>query len=452
MGAEPDLALWVIVWSVAVVLTLVRHWRTDWGAGLLLTYVISFATLHWLVPLLGLLPWYEGDTQLTAEGLRLSAIAMLAFWGGSEIVTLVRGRRRLTLADIRQPQSRLAPALVTAYLVAGAVLYGGIMPVAGRLPTIAAIVSTGATLMAVGVGMKCWNAWQERANLRLVLWLASTAAFPLITVVTQGFLGYGFAATLLVAAFVASFHRPHFKEIAIGLLAAYLGLSIYVTYMRDRQDIRAAVWGGASLSDRFDALGATVKEFEWFNPYDINHLRRLSLRLDQDHLIGAAVVNLRENFVQFGDGETLWDAALALIPRAVWANKPIVGGSGDIVSRYTGFRFAEGTSVGAGQVLEFYVNFGTAGVVIGFACLGLLVTYIDRVSAAILLQGDTRRFVMWYLPGLSLLQVGGSMAEIVATAGASFVLALALSRLTLPLPEAPIDRHDPADADTEVLS
>ncbi len=47
------------------------------------------------------------------------------------------------------------------------------------------------------------------------------------------------------------------------------------------------------------------------------------------------------------------------IPRALWPNKPVVGGSGDLVSTYTGIRFADGTSVGIGQVLESFVNFGT---------------------------------------------------------------------------------------------
>ena len=49
------------------------------------------------------------------------------------------------------------------------------------------------------------------------------------------------------------------------------------------------------------------------------------------------------------------------------------GGGGTIVQDFTGIEFADGTSVGAGQVLEFYVNFGTWGVIGGFLLFGWLI-------------------------------------------------------------------------------
>ena len=77
----------------------------------------------------------------------------------------------------------------------------------------------------------------------------------------------------------------------------------------------------------------------------------------------------------------------ALIPRAVWPDKPDVAGSGDIVSEFTGIRFAEGTSVGVGQVMEFYVNFGIPGVLIGFFGLGYLLMWLDQGIMRSLLRG-----------------------------------------------------------------
>ena len=41
-----------------------------------------------------------------------------------------------------------------------------------------------------------------------------------------------------------------FECVALG----YLALSVYVTYMRDRTEIRASVWGGQSLSNRLDLV------------------------------------------------------------------------------------------------------------------------------------------------------------------------------------------------------
>ena len=126
----------------------------------------------------------------------------------------------------------------------------------------------------------------------------------------------------------------------------------------------------------------------------------------------------------YAHGETLWDAILALIPRALWPSKPMAAGSGTLVSQYTGIQFAAGTSIGIGQVMEFYINFGTWGIIIGFAFIGTLITVIDVRAAQRLAVGDLHGFVLWYLPGISLLQVGGSMIEVTTSAVASFLVAL----------------------------
>jgi hypothetical protein len=131
----------------------------------------------------------------------------------------------------------------------------------------------------------------------------------------------------------------------------------------------------------------------------------------------------------FARGDTLWDALLALIPRAIWPDKPITAGSGNLASRYTGIDFASGTSVGVGQVMEFYLNFGTPGVVIGFMIMGVLVTSFDWQAAERLARNDLHGFVLWFLPGIALLQVGGQLVEITASAAASLVVALLVNRL-----------------------
>jgi hypothetical protein len=259
--------------------------------------------------------------------------------------------------------------------------------------------------------------------------MASTITFPLITVLAQGFLGYGFAATLIVFSLMASFTRLGWKTVVVTVLLAYTGLSVYVTYMRDRGDIRSVVWGGATLEDRWDQLSTTISTTEWFDLSNQAHLDRIRGRLDQDFLVGAAAVYLEDGNVPFAYGSTIIAAAVAVVPRALWPDKPVVGGSGDIVSTYTGIRFAEGTSVGVGHVLELYINFGTAGVIAGFLVIGLLVTYVDRTAAVYLNDGNAERFLLWYLPGLSLLQVGGAMSEVMATAGASLALVLIVNRV-----------------------
>jgi hypothetical protein len=63
--------------------------------------------------------------------------------------------------------------------------------------------------------------------------------FPAVTVLTQGFLGFGFAAMLTLFAFVAS-TTIRGGGFAASLVLAYLDRQ-YVIYMRDRTDIRGVV-------------------------------------------------------------------------------------------------------------------------------------------------------------------------------------------------------------------
>jgi hypothetical protein len=96
-----------------------------------------------------------------------------------------------------------------------------------------------------------------------------------------------------------------------------------------------------------------------------------------------------------------------------------VGGGGSLVTEYTGIPFEEGTSVGAGQVLEFYVNFGLLGVLAGFAGLGFLLMRLDLGMMRAFAAGDAPGILLCAMPGLSLLQPGGNLIEIlVAFVGA----------------------------------
>ena len=419
---------WVVVWLAAAVYAVIRHWRSEHGVGLVLTYVVMFGTIHWLAPTLMLLPWNQGpELEFTTEGLRHSAFAMVAFAVGVEAVTL--WRRHLRAADHRVRTRVILPRpLTTAYLISAVLLYGVISPLVGKLPTVAALASAGSTLMAVAVGLQCWNAWNAGHPGRMWLWVIATCVFPIFTVLMQGFLGYGYAATLVVLGFVGSFYRPRWQVLALGLVLAYSAMSVFVTYMRDRTDIRDVVWGGASIDERLSQLRSTFDHAEWFNPYEVDHLHRINGRLNQSYLVGASVSYLEGRKGEYAGGETLLDAVLAVVPRALWPDKPVVGGSGDIVTRYTGIRFAEGTSVGVGHVLELYVNFATTGVLVGFLMIGIVLTYLDGVAADRLARGDAFGFLLRYMPGLGVLQVGGSLAEVAGTAAASYVVVLALNR------------------------
>jgi hypothetical protein len=272
--------------------------------------------------------------------------------------------------------------------------------------------------------------------------MAATLTLPFITVVGQGFLGYGFAAMMTIFAFVASFYRPRAVVLIAGALLGFIGLSVYVTYMRDRREIRAVVWTGGSMQERISQIGETLSTIEWFDPREPAHLDRIDVRLNQNYLVGASVAYLAGGSTDFAHGRTVWDALIALVPRAIWPNKPVVAGSGNLVSDFTGIRFAEGTSVGIGQVMEAYVNFGRTGIIVTFMILGALVSTADRSAYARLSRGQASDFLVRYLPALSLLQIGGSFAEVTSSGGAAFIVAVLVRRSTKALPERRRERRE----------
>jgi hypothetical protein len=100
--------------------------------------------------------------------------------------------------------------------------------------------------------------------------------------------------------------------------------------------------------------------------------------------------------------------------------------------------------------MECYVNFGTAGVIVGFGILGALILLIDRRAVESLHAGDPTRFLLWYLPGLNLLNVGGSFVEVTSSGAAAFLLAWGMRFLIdLWIPPAPtkvlaLGHHEPA--------
>jgi hypothetical protein len=395
----------------------------------MLAYVINLWTIHWLGAAIYLFPWYSNYSPDVVEiGFRQSVWAIIALAAGSAVVApwllpRVRPVKLGSLSDV--PRSREA---VVSYIGIGLLCSLVLLPLIAGAPTLTAVVSVGRSLIAAGLGIACWESWQRQSRV-MIAWIAAAFCLPFLTIITEGFLGFGAVTAVAVSALLAMFYRPRWKLVLIGFVLGYLGLSFYVAYMRDRDDIREVVWGGRNLDARVEQLYVTVSTSEWFNPYDNDQLMEIDRRLNQNYLVGSAVDFLASRSADFAMGETFWDAIFALIPRALWPSKPVVAGSEDLVTRYTGIEFAEGTSVGIGHVMEFYINFGTMGIVVGFGLLGMLLSVVDSTAGRRLAAGDWPGFALWYLPGLAMLQVGGSFVEVTGGAGASLVAALILNQL-----------------------
>jgi hypothetical protein len=421
----PELVLcWVVLMAIMVVVR--RRWNMP-GAGLTFAYLLNLSLIHLSGAVIYILPAYQNhDARFTELGFQQSLYGVAAFVVGGLVITPILIKKGLLprARGVHRPD----PRLPKAYVVAGVVCYLLMSTFVRRVPTASAIVSSGTQLVVAGLALCCWQAWRSRDIRKLVFWLAISLGMPVVTLMVQGFLGYGAVAVLTLLIFVSTLVQSPWKVTLAGALVVYLGLSVFVSYMRDRDEIRASVWGQQSLADRVDRVLDTATSMEFFDPGEPVHLQRVDGRLNQNGLVGAAVIQLSQTDA-YARGETFWDALLALIPRALWPQKPITAGSGNLVSRFTGIDFAEGTSIGIGQVLEFYANFGTVGVAIGFLIMGVLVTVIDWQAAERLARSDLPGFVLWFLPGIALLQVAGQLVEITASAAASLIVAMLVNRI-----------------------
>lgn len=417
-----ELQDWLGLWGLLGTGILAVQWRYGRASGLVSAYFLELLALHWIAAAIYLVPGYRNlDLGMVTSGLRISTYALLGFTIGAAWVTWRMQRDIQKTSNVKIPPTVDRRVLVTCFAI-GLASYLAI-PIAGGIATVSSVVSAGSGFVVIGLALQCWNASVRGDIARLAGWLALAAALPFVTIAVQGFIGYGLAAAAVVFAFVSSFYRISLRTVAVGLVGLFLGLSLYVTYMRDREDIRTVVWGGSEYTDRLDRMSDTFTDFEFFNPGNVEHLWRIDIRLNQNYMVGIAAQRLERRQVEFAAGTTVVQAGFALIPRVLWPDKPLTAGSGDLVSHYTGIRFAEGTSVGIGQVMEWYINFGSLGVVAGFFLFGATLAYLDIRSELSRREGDWASFAQWFLPGIAMLQVGGSLVEVTASAGAAAVVA-----------------------------
>jgi hypothetical protein len=392
--------------------------------------------LHWPAAVTYTLPWYSPiEFSTVYAGFVQSAIGVIAFGAGAALVAPFIVRLLQVPGAARAEKNGVRPdaLLPRSYTLIGILAYAVLVPLARVVPTLNAVAVAATQLVIIGICLRCWHGWFTRNSWLFYSALALAVVIPFATIMGQGFLGYGAAAVMAVLCFNGSFIKPRWKVALASILIGYLGFSAFVTYMRDRGEIRRVVWGGESVTNRISSVFKTVSDVEFFDPRDPNHLHRIELRLNQNYLVGASVEMLHSGAREPARGQTVWEAMLALVPRALWANKPVYAGSPGIVSNYTGLSFAPGTSVGVGQVMEFYINFGTIGVVVGFVLLGALIGMFDAWAAERLWQGDWMQFAMWFLAGLGFIQAGGSLVEVMSTVAAGLVAAILVNKYVIPM-------------------
>jgi hypothetical protein len=400
--------IWGIIGAMAYVVTVSRQWC---GVGLTLAFFLNMTLIHWFSGIILLLPWYSPwEYYSTVHGFRMSTLGIVAFALGCFAIAPVIFKVPYMKEEPRMSES--APEIFRIFLTVG--LASVLLGAAGldKIATLSAIVTSAQAFIFAALGFGIWQSYLSQNRKQLWLLLASIPIFPVLTTMLQGFLGFGVGYAIIVVCFFIAFYRPRLRACLLALPLGYLALSFYVTYMRDRAELRSAIWQGGRFETRVIQAEKLIDQFEWFDPWNHDHLHRVDLRLNYNWLVGAAISHLQMT-KGFGNGETLWMSVLTLIPRVVWPDKPIRAGSMDFVTRYAGVIVPENTSFGMGLIFEFYVNYGEYGVFIGMLIMGIFVGLADRKAGAELRWGSPLAFARWLLIGTFLLIVGGSLIEVI---------------------------------------
>jgi hypothetical protein len=430
---DEEYLIYLFVWLLAPICLFRLQSRGRRQPGFLIySYYIFFFINHWFGAFAHASPWAQFlSSENTVIGFKYSTWGLMALLAGSALFDAFTTRssarpptqqQRLALLHEagRAAKWGLAPVGVLAWILT-------FTPVA-QLPSMGAVLSVAKQCLILALCLLCWVAWEKRAFQTFWGLVALSMVLPVITVSTSGFIGYGITMVTTILAFIAMFYRPRF-HLLLGLTVfIYGGLCLWVGYAANRSDIREAAWGEQNSVKTFNKFVEILTSLQPFDIADQSHLDAIDARLNQNELIGAAV-GVTPDVVPFRDGETVWMAVAAVIPRAIWPEKPDVGGSGNYVSENTLIPFAEGTSVGMGQVFEFYINFGLTGVVIGFLILGAVLRYGDVVCTEALAEANWQGIVKVFLIGSGLVQnAGGSLMEVGASCATGYVLSIALKR------------------------
>jgi hypothetical protein len=373
-------------------------------ANLLLLHVPGAVTQALAAGSPGLTP-----VKYTRTGIIFTAIGCVSFIFG---VWLGRNRRPQVVA---QPAAR---SLYWRYCVLG----GGLCSVVSYLvniPSIGAVFTRGGPIWMIGVMFGLMSASKLRDRTKILRWLAILIAYPILMLLFGGFLSYGAMAVIIVLSALAVTARNAWRVGASSLVLLVLGISLFLSYFQHRPEIRAAVWGGGDTDARVNASFAALQDVRLFDVSDPAHLYAFDQRLNQNYFAGLAADRIDAGAVDYLYGRSVWEGIQALVPRALWPDKSVTAGSPKVVSEMTGLTLAAGTSFGVGNVMEFQINFGIPGLVIGFVLLGWALGWLDRKAAAANISGNLGDVFLFFLPAIALIQPNGSIVELMSGAAAA---------------------------------
>ena len=417
MNRAPEIELWILLCTVAFFWLVILLRCNRLSLGLPIAYLFSLLLIHVPGAFVQLVTdQFAYDAEPVEIGIHFTAIGALCFALGVQIACYLNADTSIYPYVQRRKFWYFC-------LIGGLVVQFGLGALY-NLPSIRATLDRGSGVWMLGALLGLRFALSSGNILEVAIWSTAALIPPILIFLLAGFLSYGSAALIVVAGALVISVRSRSKLIIATALGTFVGLTIFVNYFAHRVEFRQIAWSGASMDERISAAAQVFSSFEWLDPSNEKQLFALDQRLNQNYFVGLAAKRIEQEQVSYLYGRSIWEAVIALVPRALWPDKPVFGGSGTIVADMTGLKLEEDrTSWGVGNVMEFQINFGTPGVMVGFLILGYLLGLLDYKAASAEARGDLGKLILFFLVSVALIQPGSSLVEMAGGSAAAVVAA-----------------------------
>ena len=167
---------------------------------------------------------------------------MTAFIVGAMAARILPQRTTSVKAYQQTVSAEIFSRLGWRMLTIGIVSSFGVSPVSALVPSLTAITSVLGSLLILGFWVQLAVAATTNSSRRTLLILATLPLLPLSTLVTGGFIGFGTVWALSVVSFLFVIARRRLWFYLATPPVIFLGLSLFVTYAQQRDDIRDVIW------------------------------------------------------------------------------------------------------------------------------------------------------------------------------------------------------------------
>jgi hypothetical protein len=356
-----------------------------------------------------------GNAEYVARGIYFTAIASVFFVAGVWWSHFRKPRM--------QPGNLLNQHDFFLFCAMGGWIFIMLFRVFRSVPSVAALIDKGSQIWILGVLLGLQSALARRSPKGFLKWSVIAAAFPAMTLLFSGFLSRATSSLFMACCGMMITSKSYLRVVLVTAAGTVVLMNLFLNYFLIRDDLRGMINSGSGFEDRIDKLMGAIDNFQIFDSRDLEHLAAFDKRLNQNYFEGLAAARIEQGSVDYLHGFSVWQAVISLVPRAIWPSKPVYGGSPETVAQMTGLPLATNTAWGVGHVMEFQINFGIPGLVVGFFLIGWLLGALDREATRSLMRGDYGAGIMYFLPATGLIFPEGSLVEMASGAAAGLAAA-----------------------------